>query len=248
MTELDGGGTPTGASGTGRRQRQARDLGGRPFPDIAVEGPDGQREALARLRAWAEQEAQDAIDWYQRDKRRKRTASRTLQALAIALAVAGTAVPLATAASGGSGQGWGYVLLALAAGCKGFDHFFGLSAGWMRDITVAHALRGELNAVRLEWAADVLRAGPGGAAARTSGPLEPAEVERQLALIARLVTTVRGHVESETVDWRTDLSARIRQLNEADGGLSGAAVPAAPGGPGGASGGPAASGDRQPLA
>ncbi|MEW2521754.1 SLATT domain-containing protein [Actinacidiphila alni] len=221
------------ASGTGQDRHgpgPGRDLGGRPFPDVAVaaEGPDGQREALARLREWAEQEAQDAIDWYQRDKRRKRLASRLLQALAIALAVAGTAVPLATVASGGSGQGWGYVLLAVAAGCKGFDHFFGLSAGWMRDITVAHALRGELNAVRLEWAADVLRAGPGGAAARTSGPMEPAEVERQLALITRLVTAVRGQVESETVDWRTDLSARLRQLQETDGGLSGTAPPAQP--------------------
>jgi hypothetical protein len=215
--DVVGGGEP--------REARHRDLGGRPFPDIAADGPEGQREALARLRAWAEQEALDAIDWYQRDRNRKRLSSRLLQGLAIAFAVAGTAVPLATAANGGSGPGWGYVLLAVAAGCKGFDHFFGLSSGWTRDITVVHALRGELNAVRLEWASDVLRAGPRGAAARTSGPLEPAEVERQLALITRLVTTVRTHVESETVDWRTERAARARQLDEA-GGTLGAALPA----------------------
>src|SRR5256885_1816041 len=82
-----------------------------------------------------------------------------------------------TAAAGGSGQGWGYVLLALAAGCKGFDHFFGLSSSWMRDIGVAHALRAELNAVRLEWATDVLRAGR--ASARPGEWLQPSEVERE---------------------------------------------------------------------
>ncbi len=83
----------------------------------------------------------------------------------------------------------------------------------MRDISAAHALRGELNAVRLEWAADVLRAGPGGAD-RVGAPLEPAEVERQLALIARLVDAVRDQIESETADWQAEFSAATRQLHE----------------------------------
>ncbi|WP_329137990.1 SLATT domain-containing protein [Streptomyces sp. NBC_01476] len=187
----------------------------RPFPEISAGDPAAQREALARLRAWAELSAEDAMDWYLRDKKRKRTGSRVLQGLAIAFAVAGTAVPLGTAAAGGSGQGWGYVLLAVAAGCKGFDHFFGLSSTWMRDIGAAHALRGELNAVRLEWATDVLRAGPVGA--RSHGPLEPAEVERQLALIGRLVAAVRNEIESETASWQAEFSARTRQLQEQGG-------------------------------
>ncbi|MFC4030937.1 SLATT domain-containing protein [Streptomyces polygonati] len=211
---------PAGATGTtggngprtGRRPKHPRDLALRPFPVISAEDPAAQREALAGLRAWAEQSAEDAMDWYLRDKKRKRTGSRVLQGLAIAFAVAGTAVPLGTAAAGGSGQGWGYVLLAVAAGCKGFDHFFGLSSTWMRDIAVAHSLRGELNAVRLEWATDVIRAGPAGA--RTHGPLEPAEIERQLALIGRLVAAVRSEIESETADWQAEFSARTRQLQE----------------------------------
>lgn len=205
-----------------RRGWRRGDLGGQPFPVIVADDSAGQREALARLRAWAEQEAEDAIDWYLRDKRLKRTGSRLLQGLAIAFAVAGTAVPLGTAASGGSGQGWGYVLLAVAAGCKGFDHFFGLSATWMRDISVAQSLRGELNAVRLEWASDVLRAGPAGVLGRRSDErLEPAEVERQLALIARLVTAVRSQVEAETADWQAEFSSSTRQLHE-QGALPGA--------------------------
>lgn len=207
-----GTGTPAGTGTARRRNRGRGDLEPRPFPAVSADDPGTQREALARLREWAEQGVEDAVDWYLRDKKRKRVGSRTFQGLAIVLAVAGAAVPLGTAAAGGSGQGWGYVLLALAAGCKGFDHFFGLSSTWMRDIAAAHALRGELNAVRLEWASDVLRAGPGGA--RPDDPLEPAEVERQLALIGRLVTVVRRQIDSETSEWQTEFSANTRQLHE----------------------------------
>lgn len=209
---------PTTAAGGGtvprRERRRSRDLQAQPFPAVpaaAASDPAVQRETLARLRQWAEQDAEAAIDWYLNDKRLKRVGSRLLQGLAIALAVAGTAVPLGTAASGGSGQGWGYVLLAAAAGCKGFDHFFGVSAAWMRDISVAHALRTELNTVRLEWAADVLRAGPGSDDPRLL--LDPGEVERQLALISRLAGSVRGHVEGETADWQAEFSTTLSQLH-----------------------------------
>jgi hypothetical protein len=220
-----GGGARTAPAGSGRG-RLRRDLDPRPFPEIGADDPAGQREALVRLRAWAEQSAEDAVDWYLRDKRRKRTGSRLLQSLAIVFAVAGTAVPLGTAAAGGPGQGWGYVLLAVAAGCKAFDHFFGLSSAWMRDIASAHALRGELDAVRLEWACDVVRAGPGGAAAASvDGPLDPREVERQLALIIRLVTAVRGRIDAETADWQAEFGAHTRQLHEL-GALPGAERPA----------------------
>lgn len=209
-----GSGTPI-SGGTGRRRdRRPRDLQAQPFPALppaAASDPAAQRETLALLRQWAERDAEAAIDWYLHDKRLKRIGSRLLQGLAIAFAVAGTAVPLGTAASGGSGQGWGYVLLAVAAGCKGFDHFFGLSAAWMRDISVAHALRTELNAVRLEWAADVLRAGPGSDDPRL--PLDPQELERQLALIARLAGAVRGHIEGETADWQADFTSTLSQLH-----------------------------------
>ena len=195
-----------------RRVWRRGDLAVRPFPVVIAGTPAEHRAALAELRAWAEQQAEDAIDWYLMDKRRKRVGSRWLQGLAIAFAVAGTAVPLGTAAGGGSGQGWGYVLLAVAAGCKGFDHFFGLSSTWMRDMAVVQTLRGELDAVRLEWAADVLRAGP--REAPPAEPLDAAEVERQLALIERLVTAVRGQIETETADWQAEFSSRTRQLHE----------------------------------
>jgi hypothetical protein len=200
--------TGTAPAGGGRE-----DLELRPFPEIGAADPAARREALLRLRAWAEQNAEDAIAWYLRDKSRKRAASRLLQSLAIVFAVAGTAVPLGTAAAGGSGQGWGYVLLALAAGCKAFDHFFGLSSAWMRDIGAAHALRAELNAVRLEWACDVLRADPA-ADAGPPGAFAPGELERQLALITRLTDGVAGRIAEETAAWQTEFLASTRQLHD----------------------------------
>ncbi|MFI0899164.1 SLATT domain-containing protein [Streptomyces sp. NPDC020983] len=196
-----------------RARWRGRDLRAQPFPAVpaaAASDPAVQRETLARLREWAERDAEAAIAWYLDDKRSKRVGSRLLQGFAIACAVAGAAVPLGTAAAGGSGQGWGYVLLAVAAGCKGFDHFFGMSATWMRDIAAAHALRTELDAVRLEWAADVLRGRP--SAADPALLLEPAELERQLALVARLAGSVRARIEGETAEWRAEFSSNTSEL------------------------------------
>ncbi|MEU1705516.1 SLATT domain-containing protein [Streptomyces sp. NPDC005706] len=134
----------TGARpGGGRAGR--RDLRGRAFPELTFGTPHERLESVRSLRVWAEQEAEDAIEWYLRDKRLKRLGSRLVRALMIVLAATGTVIPLAGTATGADIQSWGYVFLAAAAGCKGFDYFFGLSTAWMRDITAAQALRGELN-------------------------------------------------------------------------------------------------------
>ncbi|MEO3765878.1 SLATT domain-containing protein [Streptomyces sp. B8F3] len=206
-------GTPDVRGGRGRR----RDLRGRPFPGVALEEAGGQAEILRELRTWAEHEAEDAIEWYLNDKRLKRRGSRVISALTILLAVAGTLIPLASVISGGPPQGWGYVLLALAAGCKGFDHFFGLSSGWMRDITAAQALRAELNDFRMAWAADQLRT-----TAPASGPLDPAALERRLALLTSLVEAVRRQVESETAEWLSEFRATAQQLQDNAGPPTGA--------------------------
>ncbi|MEU8348821.1 MULTISPECIES: SLATT domain-containing protein [Streptomyces] len=210
-------------TGARRRGRGRGDLRGRPFP-VLPGGPGGQREAVRLLRAWAEQEAEDAIDWYLRDKRLKRIGAKTVRALVVLLTVAGAVLPLSSAVAGRSPGGWGYVLLGLAAGCKGFDLVFGLSTGWMRDIRAAQALRGELNDVRLAWAADTLRAGGRDGAGTDGGPLSASELERQLELIGRLVTAVRERIGTETDDWLTEFRSTTQQLHE-PGGPVGPAVP-----------------------
>lgn len=204
-------GRETGRPGAGGGRGIRRDLRSRPFPGAALEQAGGQAEILRELRTWAEHEAEDAIEWYLNDKRLKRRGSRVISALTILLAVAGTLIPLASVVSGGPPQGWGYVLLALAAGCKGFDHFFGLSSGWMRDITAAQALRAELNDFRMAWAAEGLRAADGAASGDT---LDPAALERRLALLTSLVEAVRRQVESETAEWLNEFRATAQQLQD----------------------------------
>ncbi|MET7478978.1 SLATT domain-containing protein [Streptomyces sp. NPDC005648] len=207
------------AAGDARR-RSPRDLRSLPFPEIRVIGPGQQREALDSVRRWAEQQAEDTIEWYYQDKRLKRIGSRVVRGCTIVLAVAGTAVPLASTAVGGSWQGWGYVLLALAAGCKGFDHFFGLSAGWMRDVSSAQALRSRLDEFRLGWTTEDLRAASH-AALPADGARDTADLELRMRLITELIGAVHARLESETATWMVEFASADQQLRQ-DGGLAGA--------------------------
>lgn len=257
--------------------RPARDLRSRPFPAVALRTPEEQRQSLETIREWAEQEAVDAIEWYLRDKRLKRIGSRLIRGLTIVLAIAGTAVPLGGAAAGGPVQSWGYVLLVLAAGCKGFDYFFGLSAGWMRDITAAQSLRGALNTFQLAWTTELLggaRAhggapagsdapdaaaapvasggsdGSDGSPADPSAPLDPETVQRRMRLISGLIAAVHGQLESETAEWLADFASSEQRLREQTAlpAAPAPAVPSAPSGPPAQSGPPAPSSPSAPSA
>ncbi|MFJ4784772.1 SLATT domain-containing protein [Streptomyces sp. NPDC088794] len=191
-------------SGGGRARR--RDLRGRAFPTLTTGTSAERMKSVESLRAWVEQEAEDAMDWYLEDKRLKRLGSRVIRGVMIVLATTGTVIPLVGAAADADIQSWGYVFLAAAAGCKGFDYFFGLSTAWMRDITAAQALRGELNEFRLAWSAELLR--------DSTGEPEQAVIERRLILIGGLVGKVRGHLESETADWSTEFRAGLQQFQD----------------------------------
>ncbi|MFJ9038399.1 SLATT domain-containing protein [Streptomyces sp. NPDC102406] len=187
------------------RARPERDLRSRPFPAVAGGTPRARRDALLAIRAWAEQEAENTVDWYLRDRRRKRQGSRFIRGLTILLAIAGTAVPLAGSLQGGPPQALGYVLLALAAGCKGFDHFFGLSAAWMRDMAAAQALRTKLSEFRLAWSREELRDG-------SAEGITPEQLEQRMDLIGALVAAVHREVEGETAHWLTEFAASEQQL------------------------------------
>ncbi|MFJ4584780.1 SLATT domain-containing protein [Streptomyces echinatus] len=198
------GSTPTARPRDGKARK--RDLRSRPFPALGTRTPADRLEAVEALRAWAEQEAEDAIEWYLADKRLKRLGSRAVRGLMIILATAGTVLPLAGAALDEQIQGWGYVFLAAAAGCKGFDHFFGLSTAWMRDITAAQALRGELNEFRLAWSAELLR--------EATGEPEQAVIACRMKLVGGLVAKVRARLDTETSDWTQEFRAGLQQIHE----------------------------------
>ncbi|WP_225830569.1 SLATT domain-containing protein [Streptomyces sp. NK08204] len=185
---------------------RGRDLRSREFPVLTTGTPLERQESVRALRAWAEREAEDAIEWYLEDKRLNRLGSRVIRGLMIVLATTGTVIPLAGAATGAEVQSWGYVFLAAAAGCKGFDYFFGLSTAWMRDVTAAQALRGELNEFRLAWSAELLR--------DVTGEPEQAVIARRLTLIGGFVGRVRAHLESETADWAAEFRAGLQQVQD----------------------------------
>ncbi|MEU9511142.1 SLATT domain-containing protein [Micromonospora sp. NPDC048169] len=187
------------------RRVPRRDMIIRPFPVLTA---DQQPEAvLDRLRGWAEGQAEDSIAWYLRDKAVRRRISRLLRGCAILLGVAGGVVPLVSAASAGSGASWGYVLLAMAGGCLAFDHFFGLSSAWMRDIATAQALSRALTEFRLDWATTELR----------TPATEEAAIRRREELIRVLVLRTAELVEAETGEWLSEFRSNIGDLNRRSG-------------------------------
>ena len=153
--------------------------------------PESSRTNVDRLYEWVEHLAVDAIDWYMTEKKRKARWSRRLRALAAILATAGGAVPVAALAAGRPAAGnWGFLLLALAAGCIGYDRFFGYSSAWLRYLAAATALRARLVDFQLSWAA---RAATQGDAA--PGPDRVAEL---VGAVRGFAAEVNEIVQSET--------------------------------------------------
>ncbi len=163
--------------------------------------------ALDRLRTWAEDRATETITWYLRDKQNRRSFSRLLRAVAVVLAVAGGVLPLLSGTTAGIDPNLGYVFLAVAAGCVAFDHFFGLSAGWMRDIATLQALQSRLARFQLDWARwQAVQAGAAGAPAT--------DVVAALDLIDELVTSVAQLTEAETTQWITEFTSSVAALRQ----------------------------------
>jgi hypothetical protein len=181
------------------------DLRMSPLMELSVEDWRNPTAALDSLRQWAEREAADAITWYLRDKSAKRVAARLLRALAIVLAVAGAVAPLLTAGTGINGN-WGYVLLGLAAGCLAFDHFYGLSAGWRRDIATAQALQRRLVTFRFGWI--------GANAEQALSSTYDANVKHRLALIENFVADLAGLVSAETGEWLAEFETKVGRLTD----------------------------------
>jgi hypothetical protein len=97
---------------------------------------------------------------------------------------------------------YGFVLLALAAACLGYDHFFGLSSGWMRDMITAQALQRRLEALRYDWAAECARS------ALTSRR-QVEEVDRQLGLLREFSEDIVALTSSETSEWISEFQTSL---------------------------------------
>lgn len=167
-------------------------------------------EALPELHDWAVARAVETISWYLRDKQPKRWASRLLRVGAVAFAVAGGVLPLISATTHGLNPSLGYVFLALAAGCVAFDHFFGLSAGWMRDIVALQALQATLGRFHLDWARwEAVRETSG-----LSGPGAADVAGVGLELISGLLGEITRITDAETAQWISEFSSSVAALRQ----------------------------------
>ena len=107
---------------------------------------------LNQLRQHVEDRAVEAINWYLKRKASKSFWSRGLRFLAILFTTLGGLIPVSTPLLPYDFMGQlGYVMLALAAACIGFDHFFGLSTGWMRFMVTEMSLQQVLAEFQMDW-------------------------------------------------------------------------------------------------
>jgi len=193
-----------------------------------------QAEALDQLRSWAEARTVETITWYLRDKRGKRWGSRLLRAAAVVFAVAGGVLPLISGSTEGINPNLGYVLLAVAAGCVAFDHYFGLSSGWMRDVAALEALQGRLARFHMHWAkwqaarAGALDGGTTASAAADAGADDAAAAGvaaaaasvatgttgAALDLIEGLIIDVTQVTEAETTQWIAEFTSSVAALRQ----------------------------------
>lgn len=199
-----------GARVTPRRRatRKHPDLSTRLLPLI----PAGQWKsdpdtALSTLYEDAQSRATEVCDWYMADRLGRRRPSQLLRFAALVLASAGGIIPLVNVAAGQDASGWGYLLLAAAGVCYGIDHFLGLSAGWMRDMTTVQRVRRRLQEFQFAWmqinAADARK--------------DPAEtsVDAYLKLVHDFDCDLEDLVISETADWVSEFQSGLQQLDAA---------------------------------
>ncbi|MFC7217026.1 SLATT domain-containing protein [Streptomyces polyrhachis] len=186
---------------TGRTGVPGRaELLGRPFP----RGDWGEpAERLSEVYLWVEERAVRTVDWYLRDRRWKRATARVLRAVAGAAAVVAAALPLVDVAGGWTGAApWGFPALLVAAAALGADRYFGLTAGWMRDVATAQAVQRRLEALQFDWASESVR--------EVLGPAEGTASEaadRCLAVLRRFTEDVTDLVRAETADWMVSFHA-----------------------------------------
>lgn len=173
------------------------DLRGRPFP----QGDWGEPAArLDELYRWVEADALRTADWYLSDRVRKRRAARVLRLGTALGVVAGSALPLLDLTGAVvSAAPWGYLSLLLAAACLACDRYFGLTAGWMRNVATAQAVQRRLQVLQYDWASESVR--------EILGPAEGTAseaAERCLGVLRRFSEDVADLVRSETSDWMTE--------------------------------------------
>ncbi|WP_328329454.1 MULTISPECIES: SLATT domain-containing protein [unclassified Streptomyces] len=204
-------------TGAGALADPGADLTGEPFPAGDWGDPV---ERLDELYRWVESAALRTAGWYLADRTWKRRGARALRAGAAGGAVVGALLPLLDLAAGLHGAAeWGYPALLAAVACAAGDRWFGLTAGWMRDVATAQAVQRRLQVLQFDWASESVR--------EVLGPAEGTSseaTERCLGMLRRFSDDMTDLVRGETAEWMIGFR-------------TGGAVPVSVRGPGEARGG-----------
>ncbi|MET9773446.1 SLATT domain-containing protein [Streptomyces sp. NPDC006367] len=200
-----GGGGDGAVTGGGTAGARPGDLGGRAFPlgDWALPA-----ERLDELYRWVERGALETAAWYLRDRVGKRRTARLLRGGTAGGVLAGAVLPLLDMTRVVEGAApWGYLALLLGAACVAGDRYFGVTAGWMRDVATAQAVERRLQALQFDWAVESVREvlGPADGTASEAA-------ERCLLVLRRFSEDVTELVRAETADWMVGFRAGAAPL------------------------------------
>ncbi|MFE9677437.1 SLATT domain-containing protein [Streptomyces sp. NPDC006259] len=210
-------GPPQDGRGEGAAGLRPGDLAGRAFP-LGDWGEPAER--LDELYRWVERGALDTAAWYLADRVWKRRGARVLRGGAATGAVAGAALPLFDLTGAMAGMApWGYLALLAAVACLAVDRFFGVTAGWMRDVATAQAVQRRLQVLQFDWASESAR--------EVLGPAEGTAgeaAERCLSVLRRFSEDVTELVRVETVDWMVSFRTGTAPMGLQGVGVSGGAV------------------------
>lgn len=170
--------------------------------------------SLASLFGSACARAQEQIGWYKTHVRWKRRFSWCLRAAALIFISIGSLLPLAGAASLTLGLspnkvyfGFGYVAFAIAAGCVGFDRFFGFSSGWLRYIKTQLILESGFDQFRLDWVSLLAKV--------AGGKPTPDQVQTMIKRLETFVQFTDSQVQQETNAWILEFQTNLAELAKA---------------------------------
>jgi hypothetical protein len=190
---------------------QSRDLRATGFPAVVWDGAHDV-QSLDALRKFVVERAEEASNWYVRNRRWKRVWGQYLRLFAMAATTIAGIIPILSQIFTHDGKAciqpaWGSVALAIAAGLVGLDYFFGFSSAWMRymeaDLKIVTALR----EFQFDW--EALRQGWGG------NPPAGAQVVAALVRLKQFGLQVQQLVNDETNAWIAEFRSSLRMIDEA---------------------------------
>jgi len=170
--------------------------------------------SLDQLFAFADSQATEAIAWYQKSKRGKKRYSQGTRLLAIFSTTVGGLLPIVFTAVPYF-EPWsedhdfallGYLFLGLAGAAVALDKFFGYSHSWMRYMTTAQRLQGDLVDFRLDWERRE-------AALRGKTP-ESEELVAFIDLAQTFLRSVDQAIQEETKQWLQEFSKRLAEMDQ----------------------------------